>query len=148
MAARRTRRGATLLEALLAAVLVTMLVGLVGGGLWNWARQRSHVERLEGALAALKSRLELLTSLPLDRRPEPGTYRAADLAGDPDLARVVEAKDLGGGEVDFVLVVEDHPAEYPDYFFGGGERIPYLDLRRYRLRIEGGGLDLELVALK
>lgn len=144
----RRRGGTTFVETLLAVVLICMVMLAVAGGTWAWARTQRKIELHERALATGVARLELLTSLPPERRPAPGEYSLASVAGDPDLVRVLEAREVAGHELHFELVVEEHPVAYPDYFFGGSEPIPYLDFRRFRMRVHGGTLDLELVALK
>lgn len=135
----------------MAAALVLTLAGLVAGAVWQWSRSGRRLELRERALGAAEGRLDLLVSLPLHRRPKPGRYRAADAAqGDyaDDLARVLEPRDLGGARLEFELVVEENPVEYPDYFFAGGGRVRHLDLRRYRILARGGDLEIELVTLR
>ncbi len=143
----RQATGFGFVETIVAAVLAALLLALVGGALWSWNRERGRLERFEKAVSLLTARLDLLASLPPERRPEPGTYRSGEVE-DPDLARVLEPRPLGGETVRLELVVEVQPVAYPDYFFGGKERIPFLDFRRHRLRTVGGGISLEMVGLR
>lgn len=145
---RGARAGTSFVETLVAATLALLLMGMVGAGIWAWSRQRGKLEVNERALSTAAARLELLVSLPADRRPQPGSYTHADWKDDPDLARVLEPREVRGRTLAFEMVVEEHPVEYPDFFFGGSQPIPYLDFRRFRLRVRDEGLALELVVLK
>lgn len=145
----KTRRaGTSLVETLLAAVLALVLAGCVAGAMWSWARSSRLLDARERALSLARSRLELLTSLPADRRPGPGSYQVGDADGDPDLGRVLATESYQGASLTIGLVVEERPVRYPDYYFGTGEPIPYLDLHVYRIRVEGARTGIELAVLK
>ncbi len=141
------RQGFSLVESLFAMVLVVGLAGTAAMTVWSSSRQTSLLEIRERTLAAASSRLEMVTGLPLHRRPNPGTYQFSEAPEDSDLARVLAPKSLGGVSLEFTLVVEEHPVEYPDYFFGGGS-VKHIDFRLYRLRSKSENLEIELVTLR
>lgn len=144
MAKRLPRRGTTLVESLVAAGLVSLLVSLVAGGLWSWSRTQRRFEIRRWLRAALEDRLERCVTLPLHVRPGPGVYSSENLEGlSEDLKLVLEPK-VGSNTFAFKLEVASRPLHYPDYFFGGKDKVEYLDFRVYRLEAELGGIQMSL----
>jgi hypothetical protein len=134
-------------EALLAVVVVTLLAGMAGAAVWGWSRQGRRLELRAQVLEAAAGRLEMLTALPVHRRPGEGRYVSADAEPGTDMARVLEPRDLGGQSFQFELQVTPRKVRYPDYFFGAGE-VEHDDFRGYRLFARAADVEVELVTFR
>ena len=135
------------MEALLAVVVVTLLAGLAGAAVWGWSRRSRRLELRARVLEAAAGRLEMLAALPLHRRPGEGRYVSSDAEEGTDMARVLEARDLGGQTFEFELQVTPRKVRYPDYFFGAGE-VEHDDFRGYRLFARAEEVEIELVTFR
>lgn len=143
----KARSGVSFVEALMAVVVVTMLAGMAGAAVWGWSRQGRRLELRARVLEAAAGRLEMLTALPQHRRPEEGHFVSSDAEPGTDMARVLEARDIGGQSFAFELQVTTRRVRYPDYFFGSGE-VEHDDFRGYRLFARADQVEIELVTFR
>lgn len=148
MSSARRRTGANFVEVLIASVLVFLLVGLVVAAVWQWTRAGGRLERRQRLLALTAERLERLVALPLERRPEAGSFTTEQVSDREDLSRILEEGDLGGNPVRFTLEVEERDVAYIDYFFEGAGRVRHRDFRLFRLLARCGESRAELVTLR
>ena len=142
------RRGTSLVETLIAGVLVALMVSFVAGGLWTWSRTQKRLELTASIQAALEDRLERCITLPLHLRPSPGVYKTGQSGLSLDLERILDGSVSRKMKIEFQLEVKARSLFYEDYFFEGSEKIEFIDFRRFKLSGKIGKLELELVTFR